>query len=539
MTTNKETFDYLIIGAGPAGLQLGYFLEKANRNYLVLEAGKNPGTFFKKYPIHRKLISINKVYTGYDNPEINLRWDWNSLLSDSEEMLFKNYSKRYFPGADNLVQYLNDFAHHFDIKIQYDTQIVKISKKNNFQLTDSDGNSYSCERLIIATGAFKSYIPQIPGIELAENYVEVSTNADEFINQKVLIIGKGNSAFETADHLTETASVIHVASPNPLNLAWKTHYVGNLRAVNNNFLDTYQLKTQNAVLDATIKKISYQDKKFIVSVSYTHADDEKEDIIYDRVIVCTGFRFDDSIFDESCRPEMVINNRFPNQTSEWESTNIKNLYFAGALMQMRDFKKSSSAFIHGFRYNIKALHKILEYKYYNIKWQTKVIDSTSEAIVNAAIKRINISSALWQQFGFLCDCITVSDNGKSANYYEEIPVDYLHISEIGQHIHYYIITLEFGKIDGDPFNISRYPKPNQAKKSTFIHPVIRRFSKSKLISEYHVLEDLDGEWIKNEIHIKPLLKFFDLQLIDDSKSTFSQIIPALPKSKKLVQESVR
>ena len=45
---------------------------------------------------------------------------------------------------------------------------------------------------------------------------------------------------------------MHVAGPSPLRLAWKTHYVGHLRAVNNNFLDTYQLKSQNAVLDGSM-----------------------------------------------------------------------------------------------------------------------------------------------------------------------------------------------------------------------------------------------------------------------------------------------
>ena len=37
--TNTE---YLVIGAGPAGLQLGYFLEQAGRDYLILEAGPAP-----------------------------------------------------------------------------------------------------------------------------------------------------------------------------------------------------------------------------------------------------------------------------------------------------------------------------------------------------------------------------------------------------------------------------------------------------------------------------------------------------------------
>ena len=31
--------DYLVIGAGPAGLQLGYFLERAGRDYWILEGG--------------------------------------------------------------------------------------------------------------------------------------------------------------------------------------------------------------------------------------------------------------------------------------------------------------------------------------------------------------------------------------------------------------------------------------------------------------------------------------------------------------------
>ena len=41
--------DYLVIGAGPAGLQLGYFFEQAGRDYMILEAGLAPGTFFQTF----------------------------------------------------------------------------------------------------------------------------------------------------------------------------------------------------------------------------------------------------------------------------------------------------------------------------------------------------------------------------------------------------------------------------------------------------------------------------------------------------------
>jgi cation diffusion facilitator CzcD-associated flavoprotein CzcO len=112
---SSATYEYLIVGAGPAGLQLGYYLEKAGRNYLILEAGDAAGTFFKRYPRHRTLISINKVYTGFDDPEVNMRWDWNSLLGDNQDLLFKHYSKRYLPPADELVRYLNDYAAHYQL----------------------------------------------------------------------------------------------------------------------------------------------------------------------------------------------------------------------------------------------------------------------------------------------------------------------------------------------------------------------------------------------------------------------------------------
>ena len=35
--------DYIVVGAGPGGLQLGYFLERAGRDYVILERGARAG----------------------------------------------------------------------------------------------------------------------------------------------------------------------------------------------------------------------------------------------------------------------------------------------------------------------------------------------------------------------------------------------------------------------------------------------------------------------------------------------------------------
>lgn len=337
----KKTYvDYLIVGGGPAGLQLGYFMQSQNENYLIVEAASGPGSFFSKFPRHRKLISINKVFTGSEDRDLNMRWDWNSLICEDEELLFKKYSKEYFPPADRYVDYLQDFTTKNELNIQYNTEVKEIRKVDDlFLLTDHHDRVFESRVLIMATGLSLPYIPEIKGIELCDNYVSMSLDKKEYEDKRVLIVGKGNSAFETADHLIESTSLTHLCSPSPLQLAWKSHFVGHLRAVNNNLLDTYHLKSQNAIIDAHVLSIEKIDKGYRVHIQYNNELKEYDELLYDKVLVCAGFKWDGSVFHSSTRPELTINNRFPAQTSEWESTNIEDLYFAGTIMQVRDFKK--------------------------------------------------------------------------------------------------------------------------------------------------------------------------------------------------------
>jgi thioredoxin reductase len=503
----QQRNDYLIIGAGPAGLQLGYFLEKAGRDYRILEAGAAPGTFFTRFPRHRKLISVNKVYTGFDDDELNLRWDWNSLLGDSDAPLFKDYNKQYFPPADTMVEYLGAFAAHHGLNIAYDTTVVNIARDGDFQVIDQHGITHTCARLIIATGVHKPYIPAIPGIELAEPYTDVSVEPHDFVNKRVLIIGKGNSAFETADNLIETAALIHLTSPNPLKFAWKTHYVGHLRAVNNNFLDTYLLKTQNGTIDGTIREIERVNNQFFVTVEFSRARGTGQ-FCYDRVILCSGFRFDTTIFDATCQPQLTINDRFPAQTSEWESVNVPDLFFAGTLMQMRDFKKTQSGFIHGFRYNVRALHRMLEARYQGNDWPHTTYPIDVEVLALATMDRINHSSALWQQSGFLCDLLCITEDEQVARYYTELPTAYVAESPFGQSAEYYTIKFDYGPDYADyPFEFERYVDADKAHLNPQLHPIIRHYRHGMLVSEHHLMENIEGRWPEPH-HVGDLCAFF-------------------------------
>ncbi|NUR87571.1 MAG: NAD(P)-binding domain-containing protein [Nonomuraea sp.] len=505
--------DYLVIGAGPAGLQLGYFLARAGRTYRILEAGPAPGTFFRTFPRHRKLISINKKHTGWDDPELNLRVDWNSLLSDDPELLFTRYSDRYFPAAEDLLRYLADFAAAHELRVSYGTRVVRIERPGPFRAVDERGGVHEADHLIVATGLTRPNLPPIPGIDTADTYGSHSTDPADYLDQRVLVIGKANSAFETADNLIETAAVIHVAGPHSLRLAWRTHFVGHLRATNNNLLDTYQLKIQNAILDGDVRRIERRpDGTYLVTVSFARADEVTKDIPYDKVIVCTGFRFDPSIFAPECAPELTINDRFPALTPAMESVNVPGLHFAGTLTQSNDFKRGTSGFIHGFRYGARALHRLLELRNHGTPWPGRDVSADPAELAAAVIARVNRSSALWQQFGVLADVIVPS----AGRYLEELPVGWQG-PPVGDAPHF-TITLEYGPQHDqvDPFDIEvgriRQNDAERAHEGHYLHPVVRYHHPGEQPLVHHVTENLENDWTSQEIHVEPLRAFFEKAL---------------------------
>ncbi|MFY1577177.1 FAD-dependent oxidoreductase [Verrucosispora sp. WMMD703] len=513
-----EMLDYLIIGAGPAGLQLGALLERdGRRDYLVLESADIPGAFFTRFPRHRQLISINKPHTGSDDPELNLRLDWNSLLSDDPALRFTRYTERYFPDAEVMVRYLADFAAATGVQVRYRSRVVRVARSadGGFAVTDQEGTTHRARRVVVATGVSKPYVAPIPGIELVERYDEMPVDPRDFLDQRVLIIGKGNSAFETADSLMETTTLVHVAGPSPVRMAWRTHYVGHLRAVNNNFLDTYQLKSANAILDGHVRAIERDGDGYRVTFGFSRANEVTKELRYDRVLACTGFRFDASIFADDCRPTLVINDRFPAQTPAFESVNVPGLFFAGTLTQQRDFKKSTNGFIHGFRYGVRALHRILEQRYHDNPWPAEKLDATAEAAADAIIERVNRSSGLWQQFAVLADVLTVAESG--ARYHEELPVDYIGQAGLAtadhQVEHAFVVTLEYGPDHDqvDPFDISvsriAQDVPGQAHDAAYLHPVVRHHRGGQLTAVHHLAENLENQWDKPQVHRAPLVAF--------------------------------
>jgi len=498
--------DTIIVGAGPAGLQMGYFLGRAGRDYLILEATAGAGAFFNVHPRHRTLISLNKRFNYFPEAEFNMRHDWNSLLTDDYSLLFRDYSQELYPHADDMVRYLNDFAAKYALAIQYNIRVIQIGRDEtgHFVLTDAQDNQYCATRLFMATGALAPRIPDVEGIELAEGYETHDIDPTRFENKRVLIMGRGNSAFEVANHLAGHAAIIHIAVDNrPAKHAWQSHFVGDLRSINNTILDMMQLKALHFVVGFRVTKITQQeDGSLLVVVEQDLPHWETPGTIrlthvYDRVIRCTGWRYiNPTLFAPDATPASDEKNKYPALNSCWESS-VPNLYYIGTAMAGRD-RKAASGFIHGFRYNVRTLFHLLEERYEGVPYPTQKYTLQTqddlETLADELLRRVSTTDALYQLYGVLGDALVFDEN--AVTIYHNLPV--AHVQErrdlhAGRHL--LTLTLEYG--------FDRYPDQAVALDFIFIvdesadracaaylHPVFRHYFDGQLVQETHLGESL-------------------------------------------------
>ncbi|XP_040346858.1 FAD-dependent oxidoreductase domain-containing protein 2 isoform X5 [Herpailurus yagouaroundi] len=437
-TSGPPHRDYCVLGAGPAGLQMAYFLQRAGRDYAVFERAPRPGSFFTRYPRHRKLISINKRHTGKANAEFNLRHDWNSLLSHDPRLLFRHYSSAYFPDAGDMVRYLDDFADGLRLHVLYNTTIAHVTLNKDrqawnghyFILTDQMGHAHRCSVLLVATGLSVPNQVDFPGSEYTEGYESVSVDPKDFEGQNVLILGRGNSAFETAENILGVTNFIHMLSRSRVRLSWATHYVGDLRAINNGLLDTYQLKSLDGLLESDLTDLAIvkdREGKFRVTLKFfleegnqsadaiTLPQDDNDNfamrVAYDRVIRCLGWNFDFSIFDKSLRLSSggEFSKKYPLVKASYESKGSRGLFVLGTASHSVDYRKSAGGFIHGFRYTARAVHRLLEHRHHGIAWPST--EHPVSQLTSSIVRRINEASGLYQMFGVLADVVLLKEAG--------------------------------------------------------------------------------------------------------------------------------
>ena len=506
---HRNHYEYCVIGAGPAGLQLGFFLQNAQRDYVILEREASAGAFFRKYPRHRQLISINKRFTGHrlDEPrrtaEFDLRHDWNSLINDEatggKGLLFTNYSNEYLPQADDLVRYLEDFASAYRLNIQYNSEVSGLRREGERWALSAAGRPYTCGVTVVATGISTPNVPGFTGIEHLKHYDTMSVDAEDFVGQSVLVLGNGNAAFETASNLLAGANYVHMASRSEARLTIATHYVGDVRLTANvgSVLEGYQLKSLvgfaeknfSSLEDRILFEKDPQDGRIRIKTTSGAKKFSSEfdrnvyplDRAYDSIFLCTGWKFDATLFASGFRPDMqwyssqaariskpssdsnttsvgaAMSSKYPQMEGSFESSHLPGLYFAGTVAHGLDWRRAAGGFIHGFRYTAQALFNVLESRMHGTPWPSKTKPFHVGSALGMARNRINEASSLYQMFGELVDVIalpTPSELLASApqptiRYYTAVPVGFV-TELLPAGTPYMTISFEYGpKYPGD------------------------------------------------------------------------------------------
>lgn len=165
----------LILGSGPAGYSAAVYAARANLNPVLLTGIQQGG----------QLTTTTEVENWPGDPE-------------------------GLTGPDLMVR-MQKHAEKFDTEIIFD-HINETDLKNRPFTLKGDNGTYTCDALIIATGASAKYL----GLETEQAFmgkgVSACATCDGFFyrNQKVAVVGGGNTAVEEALYLSNIASEVHV-----------------------------------------------------------------------------------------------------------------------------------------------------------------------------------------------------------------------------------------------------------------------------------------------------------------------------------------
>ena len=166
--------------------------------------------------IHHKLIILGSGPAGYSsavyaaranlNPVIITGLQVGGQLTTTTEIDNWTSGKEGLTGGE-LMDNMKEHAERFGTQLIYDHIHTADLQNRPFTLTGDNG-TYTCDALIIATGATAQYLGLDSETAFMGRGVSACATCDGFFykNQKVVVIGGGNTAVEEALYLSNIAS---------------------------------------------------------------------------------------------------------------------------------------------------------------------------------------------------------------------------------------------------------------------------------------------------------------------------------------------
>lgn len=193
--------DVIVIGGGQSGLAAAQSLRNHGLQPLVLEAGAEPVGAWPDY---------------YDSLTVFSPAEHSSMPG----LAFPGEPEHY-PLRDEVVDYLRAFVGTLEAEIRTRTRVDRVvaDGAGGFLVRTDSGAELSAAGIVAATGSFTNPVrPVLPGQEtFTGRLLHVADYRDpkQFVGQRLVVVGSGNSAIQVAHELAEVATVT-LASRNPL-----------------------------------------------------------------------------------------------------------------------------------------------------------------------------------------------------------------------------------------------------------------------------------------------------------------------------------
>jgi thioredoxin reductase len=406
------TYPVVIVGSGPGGLQLSYFLTRLGIRHAVLSADDRPGGMFRSFPIYQRLNTWSKPHAPVGPESRHYAWyDWNTLLADerAHQAIVPEFMKgdSYFPTRAEMEASLAAFVDRAGVAVRYGCRWEGTARtEDGFTLRTSDGD-YQCRVPVFAIGMAEPWKPVITGIEHVPHYAEARPS-EAYAGKRLLILGKRTSAFEIADALLPFCREIILVSPRPVLLAINTHSTAGVRA---RYLLPYEdhiLGGGVFMLDAATSQIEVVPRGFRVTASGTTRPGS---FVFDvdAVIAATGWTTPLGDLRELGLATFA-QDRLPALTPFWESTTVKGLFFAGAASQgavglRKHGVPSNSGGLGGFRHNARVLAQYLAETHFGMTLPRRRIEPSE--VIPYLLSEASRAAELWNQRSYLARVISI------------------------------------------------------------------------------------------------------------------------------------
>jgi putative flavoprotein involved in K+ transport len=187
----SERLDTLVIGGGQAGLAVGHHLSRAGVPFLIVDANERTGDSWRDRWDSLRLFTPNR-YNSLPGMTIPGD-DWG------------------FPTKDELADYLESYAAHFELPIRHAVEVDHLSRGGDRFLASAGDTIFEADNVIVAMASYQK--PKTPGFathvdsDILQLHVADYENPGQLQEGDVLVVGVGNSGAEVAKELAEDRRV--------------------------------------------------------------------------------------------------------------------------------------------------------------------------------------------------------------------------------------------------------------------------------------------------------------------------------------------